>query len=133
MWLLMASLGSAYWWSMTRLRVRLPGPPPLPGWAMRARFGGGLAVLWLAVLWLAVDSPLDRLGDDFLFSAHMVQFLLVTLVSAPLLVAGAPVWLQEVLLGRAVILWVFVTWASNESRISHRPVMPPGRAPAADS
>ena len=96
MWLLMASLGLAYWWSLSRLRVRLPGPPPMPGWAMRARFGGGLALLWLAVDW-----PLDRLGDDFLFSAHMVQFLLVTMVSAPLLVAGAPVWLQEALLGPA--------------------------------
>ncbi len=88
-WLLIGSLALGYWWSVSRLRVKLPGEIPAPSRAVCAKFGSGLAILWLAVDW-----PMDRLGDDFLFSAHMVQFLLITLVSAPLLVQGVPGWLQ---------------------------------------
>ena len=41
------------------------------------------------VLLLALATPLDPLGE-VLFSAHMIQHLLLILVAAPLLVAGAP-------------------------------------------
>jgi len=44
----------------------------------------------LAVLVLALASPLDAMSDA-LFSAHMVQHLLLMLVVAPLLVFGEPV------------------------------------------
>jgi cytochrome c oxidase assembly factor CtaG len=39
---------------------------------------------------LALVSPLDELGDHFLFSAHMVQHLLLIFVTAPLWLLGAP-------------------------------------------
>ncbi len=48
---------------------------------------GGTVVLALAVL-----SPIDVYADT-LFTVHMVQHLLLTMVAAPLLVAGAPVTL----------------------------------------
>lgn len=76
-------------WAISRLRTQLPGPPPPPNRAMKTRWFAGLGVLWLALDW-----PMDRLGDDFLFSAHMFQFVLVTMVTAPLLVSGSPPWLQ---------------------------------------
>lgn len=87
-WALIAALAAAYWWSLTVLRPRLPGPPPLPTRSVRWRFAAGLVILWMAVDW-----PLDRIGDDYLFSAHMAQFLLITMISSPLLVAGLPAWL----------------------------------------
>jgi putative membrane protein len=37
---------------------------------------------------LALLSPLDKLGDDYLFSAHMIQHLLLMFVAAPLWLAG---------------------------------------------
>jgi putative membrane protein len=43
----------------------------------------------LVALFLALCSPLDALGEQ-LFSAHMVQHLVLMLVAAPLLVFGAP-------------------------------------------
>jgi len=46
----------------------------------------------LAVLLFALDSGVARY-DDTLFSAHMVQHLLITLVAAPLILLGAPVTL----------------------------------------
>lgn len=44
---------------------------------------------------VALISPLDHLGDDYLFSAHMVQHLLLMFVSAPLWLVGVPGWLLE--------------------------------------
>ncbi len=88
-WALIASMVVGYWWSLTRLRPHLAGPPVRPSRGMRARYAAGVVVLWFAVDW-----PMDRLGDDYLFSAHMVQFVLVTMVAAPLLVSGVPTWLQ---------------------------------------
>jgi cytochrome c oxidase assembly factor CtaG len=44
---------------------------------------------------LALVSPLDRLGDEYLFSAHMVQHLSLMFFTAPLWLAGLPGWLLE--------------------------------------
>jgi putative membrane protein len=44
----------------------------------------------VAALFLALNSPLDVLGDTYLFSAHMVQHLLLILVVPPLLLLGMP-------------------------------------------
>jgi putative membrane protein len=49
-----------------------------------ACFGGGLVALVLTL-----ESPLDALAGA-LFSAHMVQHLVLLLIAAPLLVLGAP-------------------------------------------
>lgn len=56
----------------------------------RGRRGWALWAAGVAVLFLALCSPLDPLADEYLFSAHMVQHMLLTLVAPPLLVAGAP-------------------------------------------
>src|SRR3989475_4917385 len=75
---------------------------------------GGLYVYWgglaarrrrvasfvgaLTVLGLALNGPLHNLSDFYLFSAHMVQHLVLTLVVAPLLLAGTPGWMLDRLL-----------------------------------
>ncbi len=53
----------------------------------------GRTVAFLAgdlVVLVALVSPLDPLGDDVLFSAHMLQHILLALVAPPLLVLGLP-------------------------------------------
>ena len=65
----------------------------LAGGAPRRRiasFGGALAVLGLAL-----NGPLHNLSDSYLFSAHMVQHLVLTLVFPPLLLYGTPAWRVE--------------------------------------
>lgn len=52
-----------------------------------------LFALGIATLLLTLNSPLHHLSDDYLFSAHMVQHLLLTLVVPPLLLMGTPGWL----------------------------------------
>ena len=50
-------------------------------------------------LFLALNGPMDELSDSYLFSAHMVQHLLLTELWAPLLLLALPGWLQGELLG----------------------------------
>lgn len=46
-------------------------------------------------IFLALVSPLDPLSDDYLFSAHMVQHILLNMVAPPLLVLGLPAVLMR--------------------------------------
>jgi len=54
----------------------------------RAFFVAGMAVLWVGADW-----PIHDLAERYLFSVHMVQHLLFSLVAPPLLIAGMPAWL----------------------------------------
>ena len=54
--------------------------------------------LGLAIMFLALVSPLDTLADNYLFSMHMFQHLLLSEVVPPLLLLGIPlVWWEWVL------------------------------------
>jgi putative membrane protein len=59
-----------------------------------ARFLGGVLVLLVAL-----NGPLHDLSDYYLFSAHMVQHLLLTLVVPPLLLTGTPTDMADAVLG----------------------------------
>lgn len=45
------------------------------------------------VIFLSLLSPIHELSDNYLFSAHMFQHVLLTLVAPPLLIIGTPSWL----------------------------------------
>ncbi|MHB8620236.1 MAG: cytochrome c oxidase assembly protein, partial [Chloroflexota bacterium] len=47
-------------------------------------------VMMVVATLVALNSPLDALGDGYLFSAHMLQHLLLILAVAPLLVMSTP-------------------------------------------
>jgi putative membrane protein len=86
------ALQAAYLLCVGPYRDRIRGSRPVGLWRQIA-FSQGVLVLVLALL-----SPLDDLADQYLFSAHMVQHLLLTLAAAPLLLVGTPGWLLRELL-----------------------------------
>lgn len=55
----------------------------------------------VVILFLALLSPLDTLADTYLFSAHMVQHLLLIVVVPPLMLLGLPARAIHALLGWA--------------------------------
>ncbi|HLZ64266.1 MAG TPA: cytochrome c oxidase assembly protein [Ktedonosporobacter sp.] len=61
-------------------------------------------LLGVNAIFLSLFSPLDKLGDTYLFSAHMVQHLALTLVGPPLMILGTPGWLIQPLLRNSLIL-----------------------------
>lgn len=95
----------------------------LLGYGIVLRFRLTAHAWWWAAgvltLLLALVSPLDGLGDSYLFSAHMLQHLTLTLLVPPLLLLGIPAqplrrflkkqpWLSrlERVLTQPVVAWV---------------------------
>lgn len=91
-WLLVLGLGLGYRWAWAHVGPRLPGFDRREITGRRRLFFAGLAVLAVAVSW-----PIDTIGDGYLFSIHMVQYLVMSFVAAPLLVAGTPGWMAVAL------------------------------------
>jgi putative membrane protein len=56
--------------------------------------------LGVVALWLATDWPVGALGAGYLASVHMLQYMLYTLVAAPLLLLGTPEWMARPLVKR---------------------------------
>lgn len=74
-------------------RLRPAGTEPPSGWQI-ASFGLGVLTLLLALY-----SPLHDLSDRYLFSAHMVQHLLLVMGMPIFLLLGLPAWMVDSLLG----------------------------------
>ena len=87
-WLLVLGLGFGYWWAWQNIGPRSPGFDRDELVGRRRLFFGGLLVLAVAVSW-----PIDTIGDGYLFSVHMTQYLVMSFGAAPLLVAGTPGWM----------------------------------------
>jgi putative membrane protein len=76
------------------LARRRRGAPTLPVEAPRViAFLAGLGVMFGSL-----TGPLHDLSDYYLFSAHMVQHLLLAFAVPPLLLGGTPRWLADALL-----------------------------------
>jgi cytochrome c oxidase assembly factor CtaG len=74
------ALAAALYWRRARTLARRGRPVP---WPRLAAFAAGLLTLLVALA-----SPIDRIGEERLFSVHMVQHLLLGDVGALLLVLG---------------------------------------------
>jgi putative membrane protein len=70
-------------------------------------------VCGVLIMFLALVSPLDALGDDYLFSAHMIQHLCLTTFAPPLLLLGIPEWMLERVLNQRILFLLLkgLTWA----------------------
>jgi putative membrane protein len=86
-WVLFAGIEAAYLATVRRHRREHAGEDP--EWRRRARFFS----LGVLVLWIGADWPIHDLAERYLYSMHMVQHLLFTLVAPPFLLAGMPAWL----------------------------------------
>ena len=57
----------------------------------------------LLVVFASLNGPLHDLSDTYLFSAHMIQHLLLTMLFPPLIISGVPGWMLRPLLANRVI------------------------------
>jgi putative membrane protein len=90
----LVALGALYEWRAGASRPSTLDPRP----SQRAAFYAGLLTIFFTL-----NGPLHDLSDVYLFSAHMVQHLVLTLVVPPLLIAGTPGWMLRPLLRRAAV------------------------------
>jgi putative membrane protein len=82
----LVGLGALYLWRARRAPADEAGRSPTTG--QRAMF-----FIALATIFLSLNGWLHDLSDFYLFSAHMVQHLVLTLVAPPLLIMGTPGWM----------------------------------------
>jgi len=93
-WFLVVALAGTYLYALRRVGPGhvSPGDPPASR-GQKMAFGLGLLALLVAADW-----PIHDLGERSLFTAHMLQHLLMTLVAPPLLLLGTPGWMLRWLL-----------------------------------
>jgi putative membrane protein len=107
-WLVLGGVWVAYLVAVGRHRV-VAGEPS------DRRRRTTLFSIGMACLWLGADWPVHDLAEGYLYSVHMAQHLLFTLVAPPLLIAGMPGWMwRDILRPR----WLFVAF-----RFLTRPVV----------
>jgi putative membrane protein len=93
-WVLIAALLGGYFWALRVLGPRHTAPG-LPAATMLQK------ACWLSgvvTVWVGADWPVHDLSERFLYSVHMTQHLLFTLVAPPLLLLGTPAWLAREIL-----------------------------------
>jgi len=84
----LAVIGAVY-----LLRARSAGPDDRLSGTRKLSFFAGLFVIFASL-----NGPLHDLSDNYLFSGHMVQHLLLTMLMPPLLLGGMPGWMLRPLL-----------------------------------
>src|SRR4029453_16693252 len=85
-WLVLGGVWVAYLVAIRRHRV-VAGEPH------DRRRGTTLFPIGMACLGLGGDWPVHAPAEGYLYSVHMAQHLLFTLVAPPLLIAGMPAWM----------------------------------------
>ncbi len=116
-WFLIATLAGGYVIAIRVFGARLapagPGADPETrepsGWRQVAFFAG------IAALWLGADWPVHEIAEGYLFSVHMVQHTLFSLIAPPLLLLGLPKPLLRKL--------VEPEWAHRAVRFLTRPLV----------
>ncbi len=122
---LVAVLGVAYWLALTRLAPRV-----LPaGEAACSRRQARLLVAGVGTLFVFSEWPVHDLAEGYLYSVHMVQHSVYTLVLPPLFILGTPPWLWRWVLRpvmpavRCVVRpWVAVVVFTTVTVATHLPV-----------
>lgn len=94
-WLLVAGVLALgyYAWRVIGPAVALRSGEPAFSRRQTALFGVAVALLWFSSDW-----PLHDIGERYLYSAHMVQHLLMSYVVPPLFLLATPTWFARVLL-----------------------------------
>ncbi|MCA1834646.1 MAG: cytochrome c oxidase assembly protein [Actinomycetota bacterium] len=95
-WALAAALLGGYLYLVRRIGPRhaTDGKEPVTRHQITMWFLGVVTLL------VAADYPIHDLAERSLYSVHMVQHLMFTMVMPPLLLLGMPAWMFRVLLAR---------------------------------
>ncbi len=79
--------------------VRIVGPNAVPaGQPVVTRRNKVAYVAAIVALWAASDWPMHDISEEYLYSVHMVQHLIISMIVPPLLLAATPEWLARLIM-----------------------------------
>ena len=94
-YLLVAFLIGAYVYSMRVIGPRaVDGGQPVVTRTNVWCFAGAMVLLFTASTW-----PIHQLAEDYLYSAHMLQHMMLSYFMPPLVLLATPTWLMRLLVG----------------------------------
>ena len=94
-WVLVAFLTGAYVYM-----VKVIGPNAVGiGQPVVTRGNVSSFIGAMALLWVASDWPLHDISEEYLYSAHMLQHMMLSYFLPPLALMATPTWLARVLIG----------------------------------
>ena len=94
-WLLVAALTASYVYM-----VRFVGPHAVAaGQPVVTRRNVWCFVAAMLMLWTASDWPTHDIGEQYLYSIHMLQHMMLTYFLPPLVLLATPEWVLRVLVG----------------------------------
>ncbi len=94
-WLLLVGLVGLYVFALRSLGPRLVAEDePIVTAAQKRWFGFGIVLLWIAADW-----PMHDISEEYLYSAHMIQHMLLTFIIPPVMLLATPEWLARIVIG----------------------------------
>jgi putative membrane protein len=88
--------------------LRVVGPKVVPaGTPVISRSQLAWLVLGVVLLWFASDWPVHDIAEEYLFSVHMTQHLLLTFAVPPAFLLATPEWLARLVLGHGRVKRAF--------------------------
>ena len=94
-WLLIIGLIAAFVYT-----VRVLGPKVAPEGKIISRRQITTFTVMILLLWLASDWPMHDLAEEYLYSVHMVQHMVISYIVPPLALLATPEWLFRLLIGQ---------------------------------
>lgn len=94
-WVLVVGLVAAFVYA-----VRVVGPKVAPTGKVISRRQVSTFALMIVLLWLASDWPVHDLAEEYLYSVHMFQHMVLAYFVPPLALLATPEWLFRLLLGQ---------------------------------
>jgi putative membrane protein len=94
-WLLIIGLIVAFVYT-----VRVLGPKVAPEGKIISRRQITTFTVMILLLWLASDWPMHDLAEEYLYSVHMVQHMVISYIVPPLALLATPEWLFRLLIGQ---------------------------------
>ena len=98
-WALLVGLVGLYWYAVTRIGPRVVSA----GEAVVTRAQKRWFVLGIVMTWIAADWPMHDIAEEYLYSVHMFQHMILTFFIPPVMLLATPEWLARVVIGDGVI------------------------------
>jgi putative membrane protein len=107
-WLLVASLIGCYVYAVRVIGSRLVAR----GQPVVTRKQIFCFVAGIALLWAAADWPIHDIGENNLYSVHMLQHMTLSYFAPPLLLLATPEWLMRLIVGDGRV-YAAVRWLTK--------------------